>query len=809
MQEEIERQNEQLEEFTQQIEENVQKRHQEEEAVRHLKEEFDRKALITKEQKTQYNKRMSELENMQELERNIRKWADDVEDEVKNAKRIVSRDAQLQQQLSEEKKKSDLLFYHLDVEVRKSEKELEIVTNEVKDMEEVMNVLNMSVANANADLEALETEHKRLTQAWSEVIVAISLRDRILYQVQEAINKEKEAIKLNTAGIQAIKKQIRKELELNDKLETFKKRLSDDYTLLRGECKTQSDILNGLEEKLIEIPILLEQTEKDLKEAKIEGANLDTEIRRIQLKIDKLNNQKYLTEENILKLAQEQLITDKASEYRLKLLNNSQEERRIMELNLAQAQSQLAETLLEMERYKANNFRTSQENEKLNEKLVALEHKADCMTVELKQLETQIEVKMKRMDKLNNQLDELLRSNEGQEISPTEMKIKQREKSIQTLDQQIRDYQQFWIMLQNHFVNLTQKRNVQMNQIQITRKQLSIIKQKSLKLDQDLEKTEINTRELSREIQIYQSKLELLNAKVAQKRQKHETVENECEQEHGELVDKLKDQEFSVLQLEDDINELQNEIEHYKDLVLDKHRESLSWETKYKLIEETLRWRKEEAALDSELGTMRTEIHRMQIRHQQLKRAQEKLIQDLDHCVMHREHISATAWNKQTLEQTKPSKVRQNTTTIQYKINDLRNKLKQMQAEISHLSDQQIGQLKNNYQCLEDEIKRLRAQIEQATDENNKLKNDIEVGLLHKHQNLENIVRKQNRAKSYRRLNGSTQPFKLPRSEATILSQMQKQIEMNDHLIETIQVLSTDHPEKQNYFSKLLQILKT
>ncbi|XP_073822018.1 lethal (2) 41Ab [Musca autumnalis] len=808
MQEEIERQNNQLEEFTKEIETNVQRRLHEEEAIRLLKDEYDKKTLVTKEQKTQYNKRMSELENMQELERNIRKWADDVEDEVKNAKRIVSRDAQLQQQLSEEKKKSDLLFYHLDVEVRKSEKELQMVQNEVKDMEEVMDVLNMSVANANADLEALETEHKRLTQAWSEVIVAISLRDRILYQVQEAINKEKEAIKLNTAGIQAIKKQIRKELELNEKLETFKKRLSNDYTLLRRECKSQSDILVGLEEKLIEIPMLLEQTEKDLKEANMEGATLDTEIRRIQLKIDKQYNQKYLTEENILKLAQEQLITDKASEYRLKLLNNSQEERRTMELNLAQAQNQLAETLLEMERYKANNFRTSQENEKLNEKLVKLEHKADFMATELKQLETQIEIKMKRMDKLNSQLDELLRSNEGQEISPTEMKIKQMEKTNQALDQQIRDYQQFWIMLQNHYVNLTQKRSAQMNQIQITRKQLSVIKQKSLKLDQDLEQTENSTNELNREIQLYQSKLELLNAKIAKKRQQHETVENECEQEHGELVEKLKDQEIRVLQLEDDINELQNEIEHYKDLVLDKHRESLSWETKYKLIEETLRWRKEEGALDSELGTMRTEIHRMQIRHQQLKRAQEKLIQDLDHCVMHREQISTTASSKQTLEQSKPFKVRQNSTTIQYKINDLRNKLKQIQTEISQLSDQQIAQLETDYHLLENDIKRLRNLIEHETDESNKIKNEIEIGLLQKHQNLENIIRRQNRAKAYRRLNGSTQPFKLPRSEATILSQMQKQIEMNDHLVEAIQILSTDHQEKQTYFAKLLQILK-
>lgn len=203
----------------------------------------------------------------------------------------------------------------------------------------------------------------------------------------------------------------------------FNWKISNLISFFSNSGKTQSDILGGLEQKLTEIPILLEQTEKDLKEANIEGANLDTEIRRIQLKLDKQYNEKYKAEENILKLAQEQLITDKASEYRLKLLNNFQEERRGMELNLAQAQNQLAETLLEMERYKANNFRTSQENEKLNEKLVSMEQKSDYLNMELKQLETHLEIKMKRIDKLNSQLDDLIRSNEGQDISPTEMKV--------------------------------------------------------------------------------------------------------------------------------------------------------------------------------------------------------------------------------------------------------------------------------------------------------------------------------------------------------------------------------------------------
>lgn len=181
--------------------------------------------------------------------------------------------------------------------------------------------------------------------------------------------------------------------------------------------------MTGLEKKLSDIPLLLEQTEKDLKEAKKEGTQIETEIRRLQWKVDKQNSKKYEIEENILKLAQDHLITDKASEYRLKLLNSSQEQRRGMELNLSQAQNQLAETFLEMERIKSNNFRMSQENGKLSEQLADLEMKSDHFNAEIKYVETQIDLKMKRMDKLMNQLDELIRNSEGSEISPTELKV--------------------------------------------------------------------------------------------------------------------------------------------------------------------------------------------------------------------------------------------------------------------------------------------------------------------------------------------------------------------------------------------------
>ena len=187
MQQELRLQNEQLEDLSEQINQHVEQRQKVEASVSQLKEEYNEKQQLSKTQKAFYNQRMMELENINSLEKNMINWADGVEDEVKNAKRIVSRDAQLQKQLSEDKRKSDLLFFNLDMEVKKREKEIENLHEELKDQRGVINLLQTSISYADADLETLQSERKRMTQAWGEVIVAISHRDKLLFQVNTAL----------------------------------------------------------------------------------------------------------------------------------------------------------------------------------------------------------------------------------------------------------------------------------------------------------------------------------------------------------------------------------------------------------------------------------------------------------------------------------------------------------------------------------------------------------------------------------------------------------------------------------------------
>ncbi|XP_043067500.1 coiled-coil domain-containing protein 40 isoform X1 [Drosophila bipectinata] len=806
MQQKMGFQEEQIKEISAVIEKHIQKRQIEESTVTTLKKEYDEKIKLTKCFKTMYHERMAELEHLQNLCSNIKKWAFDVEDEVKNAKRIVSRDSQLQNQLSQEKRKSDILFYRLDMEVKKREAELQSIFDEESNMKEVVNILNMSIADANTDLEVLQNEHKRLTQAWGDVIIAIQLRDKILFQVKDTMRKYKESIKLKVTGIEAIKKQIVKEMELNKKLESFKQRLAEDTNSLRRDCQEENETLLRLEEKLDELPVFLSNTEADLQEAIREGNRLISEIRKLDFSLDKCQIKKFKTEETILKRAEDHLITDKATAYRLKLLNKSQERRRNVDLSLSKVQNQLASSMLDVEKLRSFVFNSKSYNSYVKSNLNNAENKSSSLENDLKKMHSQIQIKMKLFEKVTNKIDIMQKLFGDVFGSPTEIKIKQIEKSIHTGELQIREHQQFWIMLQNHFVNLSQKRNDQLNEIQVTRKQLSIIKQKSLKIDQELEVSEGKTKDLKLCIQKFTSKLELLNEKIYKKRIHHDFEETEFEHEQTELSQKLKDTEFAILKLEGSITEMQHEIELHKDLVIENHRKALSWETKYKLLEETIQWTKSERSLDGEMGLMKSEIHRMNIRYTQLKKAQEKLVHDLEHCVMHREQIFVSASVNEHVK-TKITKLK-NVSQIQVRLDEVQNRAKLTRNEILFLSEKRLTEDVNKIERMIYMLRRIQSDLNDILKDDSNIRERIEEGILAKHANLEQIIRKQMRAKIYRKLNLVKSQQKVARADMTVQQLSTKQNELNAVLKEIVQNLILDYPDKKSFFMKVIHVLK-
>jgi hypothetical protein len=329
-----------------------------------------------------------------------------------------------------------------------------------------------------------------------------------------------------------------------------------------------------------------------------------------------------------------------------------------------------------------------------------------------------------------------------------------------------------------------------------------VVEQKAIKVESQLEQSDQEHREVLRSLSNLNVKLDQTSAKLHEKRKFHEKEEMECAMAHQETVDKLKDAEMNVLGLEQELIDLGKELEEFKDHVKDKHYDALQWETKFKMAIEAKKMRDDELAKSSEIGIMKSEIHRMEVKYAQLKKLQERMVQALENSVYHRDHIYDSA---NTREKMTGSKVKTQS-NIKHKLNEMQNKLKIINSEL--ITTQRQFQ---EFQMRENEIKADLSNREQDIQNERMqdclLQTEIEQSLLTKHQNLEAIVKRQKRARRYKALQTCNYLPKL-KSDTLIESELRRQEEIHENLIGILESLQNDFPSHKFPIEKIYQTLK-
>lgn len=116
-QQELEQQKEMLDEYNERLNEVSEKRLKNEINASKLKRDYVEITNKYKEASRNYDDKLLELNQTRLLGNNISKWTEEIEDEVKAAKRVVSKDKQNQMAISQEKRQMDLILLNLEGEV--------------------------------------------------------------------------------------------------------------------------------------------------------------------------------------------------------------------------------------------------------------------------------------------------------------------------------------------------------------------------------------------------------------------------------------------------------------------------------------------------------------------------------------------------------------------------------------------------------------------------------------------------------------------------------------------------------------------
>lgn len=580
----------------------------------------------------------SEIESVNYLIHQMSQWENKIESNISVNQRIAEKTRQENLLLSQEKRAQDVLIYNLMKEIWKLESEIESMEIQMRVQSVEIEEQEQAIAVGNTNIEALQAEHRCLMHSWNSVVVAISNRSKTIDCLNEEVNRLQENLKSVMAETEQIKKLTKKELLENERRTMLKARIEQDIKYCKSQIEEEMRKKNVIERNTLELQAISEQTEKDIESVRNEIQHRQTYLDVIMKDYDKIVSKKCALEEKLLKDLQNQLVNDKAAVSLYRSLRSIKEKSKDVEVIMKEAENKQSRLNANIDSQKYKNCQSKETLQELQKQQAALESEADALQDEKGKYDLLFRKKERQYDYLNNKIEKAVAKDQPT-TSPQEIRLSQLEKQIEETQESIKKMQLFWIREQKNLLVVSKDRQEQIYNINMLKKQSLMLEQKNLRIRDEIESYKKAAEKVLHNINNLQNKSTVLCEILFKKRNQKTNLDRNNVLLQSVYDTKLKDSELACLQIEADISDIEEDKVTLSKHVIEVNREYLEWEKKLQLVKETLSNVKEERSEGGEVGNMRQEIHKMQVIYSQLKRAQEKLIKDLDHCISRRESI--------------------------------------------------------------------------------------------------------------------------------------------------------------------------
>ena len=286
-----------------------------------------------------------------------------------------------------------------------------------------------------------------------------------------------------------------------------------------------------------------------------------------------------------------------------------------------------------------------------------------------------------------------------------------------------------WTKMQNVLIKTHINKEEAVTELGQTKNKLFILQEKKISNENDIRQLTADLAKLNKRIEQFDLNIKKLNTTLADERQKLEQLEDERGAKSEETFARVADIEEGI----EAIKEEAKQLEISRHFVVERVRQVdlmvFEWEDKVKAIKETADHLATERARDSEMETMKSEVHFLDQRMKDLGRQTTELISSLEQHAVRREAIYERINAEQSAElDKKREKVGQSVAAR--KVVDLKNSIKKLTGQIKvaqKASDEahetleglkeELGRLETDVDVMENELKNKEEQIQEAQDE--------------------------------------------------------------------------------------------
>ncbi|KAJ8973510.1 hypothetical protein NQ317_000438 [Molorchus minor] len=562
-----------------------------------------------------------EIEAVNFLIRQLNEWENNIESNISVNQRIAEKTKKDNLQLSEEKRIQDLIIHKLTTEIWKLEGELETMQMQIKVKSAEMEDLEQAIALGNTNIDALQAEYRCLMHSWNSVVVTITNRTKTLDCLNSEIHKLQEEMKLVTAETEQVRKLTRQEMNEN-------------------ESRTLRIIQkNAIEGAMFNLQSIIDETEKDIVDVQNENRQKQALFDEIAKDLEKISNKKVELEEKVLKDLQNQMAANKAAASLYRILNGIKDKKREVEILMNEAENKSSQISAQIESQKYSNDENNRLLQDILKQQADLGNEADSLQNEKAKYELLFRKRERQVDIINSKLEKAMVKADQPIVCKQEAKIQELEKHIEVIQASTKQAQTIWLRGQKNLLVVSKERQEQIFSINLLKKQTLILEQKNLRIRDEIEAYKKAQEKVLHNVNNLQNRSVILCENLFRKRNQKTHLDRNNILLQTEYDSKLKDAELACLQMQADIVEVEEDKVNLSKEIIEVNREVLEWEKKLQHAKETMTRMKEERSEGGEVGSMKLEIHRMNVIYGQMKRAQDKLIKDLEHCISRRDSI--------------------------------------------------------------------------------------------------------------------------------------------------------------------------
>eukprot|EP00804_Cyclotella_cryptica_P004250 CCRYP_016797-RA/>CCRYP_016797-RA protein AED:0.28 eAED:0.23 QI:0/0/0/1/1/1/2/0/903 len=604
------------------------------------KKTYAEKLKVTEKLRQDESKYQEELDTVLHKTRQAKVYNESMKSEAAVTRTVANKTGEDFKVKANDKLAQDKYVDSLNCQVTRLEDEIALIDAQLHAQKEQSAGSRKMIRDTSGALEKLASEQRRLVQQWNSSVVALGRRDQALLAATNALGKVQVSMKdLGNENVR-FKRDIDTLHEDNESLKTIGDRLDNEISFAESNIAKLKLNIGNLSENFEMLQESLKNTIQADNDIAVDIKMIESETASVTHKCGLLIRERHAIEEKITNDMHERASLSKVAQDIAKEEKSIQSKIHQKEIESASIFNEIARLDLHRLNAQAHNAQLQGKLDEEQEALRATEARINALEGEIKRCNDEIEIKTMSVAKLNREYNKMLSiCDEEEPTGPLEATIKYLSNEIEQEYSVISELQKEWLVRQTELIKVISKTNAIQEQDGESAARLSILKQKALRLNQNVHSNESALKSIEFNARGLHKDAIRLNDLIEQNTRRQIEYVNKIALNTTEFERELAELDEQSISIEAQVADVKTNRAKLLDEIAETESQIQLWEQKIQIEKET----------QVELHTskdarhtkgMQKEIQRMKHRLDSMVRAQEQLLRDMEFAIHKREDIA-------------------------------------------------------------------------------------------------------------------------------------------------------------------------